>query len=342
MAHTAGSRSGAGGIGLALAAGAMWGSLGLITHELLRYGLSAAQLAMLRLGGAFVITMLIALVLGRLRRLSWRQWGLLALIGLFCQALSSVSFSNAVAGAGSSLAIVLLCMGPLFTAAINRLAFGERLSAKAWCGIALALIGIALAVLCGRGETSAAQVLSAAWLIGIAWGLVSGLCYGVFPIFARFLGPIDSWVLVSFSLGLGAVFLAPMQGGAHAGAAWWSAGGMLWLWIALLIVVPTVLADVLYVQAIARGGPMLATVFALVEVPASAVYAWWLLDAPIAATQWIGIGLFCAGLAGLAMQRSAVAADSDGGGAPLEESSHPPSRSASAIASSSHPQEIAP
>ena len=29
--------------------------------------------------------------------------------------------------AGSSVAIVLLCMGPLFTAAINRLCFGERL-----------------------------------------------------------------------------------------------------------------------------------------------------------------------------------------------------------------------
>ncbi|MGH8081223.1 MAG: EamA family transporter [Lysobacter sp.] len=126
MTHSANLRAGAGGIALALAAGAMWGSLGLITHELLRFGLSAAQLAMLRLGGAFAITALIAFALRRYRRLTARQWGLLALIGLFCQALSSVSFSASVAGAGSSLAIVLLCMGPLFTAAINRVVFGDR------------------------------------------------------------------------------------------------------------------------------------------------------------------------------------------------------------------------
>lgn len=302
---TTGSRAQA--VALALAAGALWGTLGFITRALLSHGFSAAQLGLLRLGGAFALTLLIAAALGRLRALSGRQWGWLAAIGLVCQALSSVSFSVAVAGAGSSLAIVLLCMGPLFTAAINRWWFGERLDAAAWRLMLLALTGLVATVACGHGESAAAELFGRRWCAGVVWGLLSGLCYGLFPIFARALGAIDTWVLVSFSLGLGAAFLAPLQGAAPSAlppladsAAWW--------WIAALILIPTVFADVLYVRAIALGGPMLATVFALIEVPASALYARWWLGAPIAPMQWLGIALFCTGLAGLALRRGEPAA----------------------------------
>ncbi|MFK3650337.1 DMT family transporter [Lysobacter enzymogenes] len=306
---TTGSRSGAPlpAIALALAAGALWGALGLITHALLGYGLSAAQLGLLRLGGAFALTLLIAVALRRVRALSLRQWAWLAAIGLVCQALGSVSFSAAVAGAGSSLAIVLLCMGPLFTAAINRVCFGERLDAAAWRLVLLALAGLAVTVLCGHGERAAAELFGPRWYAGVAWGLLSGLCYGLFPIFARALGAIDTWVLVSFSLGLGAMFLAPLQGAAPAALPAWT-NHAAWLWIAALILIPTVFADVLYVRAIAAGGPMLATVFALVEVPASALYARAWLGAPIAPVQWLGIALFCAGLAGLALRSGKTAA----------------------------------
>ncbi|MEI2431906.1 DMT family transporter [Lysobacter yananisis] len=294
-------------IALALAAGTLWGSLGLITRALLGYGLGAAQLALLRLGGAFAITLLAALAMRRVRALSLRQWAWLAAIGAVCQALGSVSFSAAVDGAGSSLAIVLLCMGPLFTAAINRLCFGERLDGAAWRLVLLALSGLALSVLCGRGEPAAAGLFAAPWYVGVAWGLLSGLCYGLFPIFARALGPLDTWVVVSFSLGLGAACLASLHGAAP--AAWPALSDVpAWLWIAALILIPTVFADVLYVRAIALGGPMLATVFALVEVPAAALYARWWLGAPIVPAQWFGIALFCSGLAGLAWRRGTAAA----------------------------------
>jgi len=302
---TIGSRAGA--VALALGAGALWGTLGLITRALLDHGLSAAQLGVLRLGGAFALTWLIAAALGRVRALSLRQWGWLAAIGLVCQALSSVSFSAAVAGAGSNLAMVLLCMGPLFTAAINRLWFGERLDAAAWRSLLLALLGLVATVACGHGESAAAELFGPRWFAGVAWGLLAGLCYGLFPIFARALGAIDTWLLVSVSLGLGAAFLAPLQGAAPS-ALPPLADGAAWLWIAALILIPTVFADVLYVRAIALGGPMLATVFALIEVPASALYARWWLGAPIAPAQWLGIALFCTGLAGLALRRGRAAA----------------------------------
>ncbi|WP_024486082.1 DMT family transporter, partial [Serratia fonticola] len=272
------------------------------THYLLSYGLNTLQLGILRLSGAFVLTLLIAAVLGRIRVLSIRQWAWLAAIGLACQALSSVSFASAVAGAGSSLAIIMLCMGPLFTAAINRFLYGEHLDSASRGLILLGLIGLALTVLYSQGEQPRAALFGKQWFVALGWGLLSGLCYGLFPILTNALGPLDSWVTVSFSLGLGTVFLAPLQGTYPVLTLPTDVSA--WLLIAALILVPTVIADVLYVRAIAIGGPMLATVFALIEVPASVLYAWWWLAVPLVPAQWAGIFLFCLGLAGLALRRN--------------------------------------
>lgn len=296
-------RSSLAAITLALAAGVLWGTLGLITHYLLNYGVSIMQLSILRLGGAFVLTLLIAITLGRIHVLSLRQWGWLAAIGLVCQALSSISFSSAVAGMGSSLAIVMLCMGPLFTVAINRIFYGERLDILSLLLVLLGLAGLTLTVLYSQGEQPGVVMFSRQWLSGLGWGLLSGLCYGLFPVFTRSLGQLDSWVIVSFSLGLGAAFLAPLQGTASVGLSLHSDLSV-WMLVVALVLVPTVMADVLYVRAIAAGGPVLATVFALIEIPASVLFARWWLSVPVTGAQWAGIFLFCLGLTGLVLRRN--------------------------------------
>ncbi|BBJ59541.1 DMT family transporter [Enterobacter sp. JBIWA008] len=290
-------------ITLALAAGVMWGTLGLITHYLLNYGVSIIQLGILRLGGAFVLTLLIAIMLGRIHILSLRQWGGLAAIGLVCQALSSISFSSAVAGIGSSLAIIMLCTGPLFTVAINRIFYSERLDTISLLMVLLGLAGLTLTVLHSQGEQTNVVTFSRQWLYGLGWGLLSGGCYGLFPLFTRSLGKLDSWVIVSFSLGLGAAFLAPLQGSASVDLSLHS-NISVWILVVALILVPTVMADVLYVRAIAAGGPVLATVFALIEIPASVLFSRWWLAVPVTAMQWAGIFFFCTGLTGLALRHN--------------------------------------
>lgn len=287
-------------IALALTAGALWGTLGLITRILLAQGLNVTQLGLARLGGAFVLTLVIAAALGRLRLLKLRQWCWLAMVGLICQASGSFAFSSAVAGAGSSLAIVLLCTGPLFTTLFNRLFFKERLERGAMASILLTLVGLILTVTGDGHMQTGAGLYSAHWYSGLCWGLLSGLCYGLFPIFVRALGTLDVWIIVSVSLGFGALFLTPLHD--VAAAAFFRLDGITWLWIGALVLIPTVFADVFYVRAIAIGGPMLATLFALIEVPAAAIYAWWWLAVPVTFLQWTGIALFCSGLAGLALR----------------------------------------
>ncbi|MEY7874479.1 DMT family transporter [Enterobacter roggenkampii] len=296
-------RSSIAAIMLALTAGILWGTLGLITHYLLNYGVSIMQLCILRLGGAFVLTLFIAITLGRIQVLTLRQWGWLAAIGLVCQTLSSISFSSAVAGMGSSLAIIMLCMGPLFTVALNRIFYREHLDIVSFILILLGLAGLTLTILYSQAEQTGVVMFSKQWLSGLGWGLLSGVCYGLFPVFTRSLGQLDSWVIVSLSLGLGAAFLAPLQGSASVGLSLHSDISV-WILIVALILVPTVMADVLYVRAIASGGPVLATVFALIEIPASVLFARWWLAVPVIAAQWAGIFLFCLSLTGLALRRN--------------------------------------
>ena len=296
------SRNTVGGIGLAVCAGLMWGSLGTITVELLALGLTTFQLAMVRMAGAFIVSLLIAALLGKLHRLSGRELGLLALIGLFCQALSSFSFSESAGSVGSNIAIALLCLGPLFTAGINRLFFKEQISRTSLTMMLLTLAGLILMVLFvpGANPFQQGQLLTLTSLPGIGWGLVAGLCYGLFPVFARQLGSMNSWILVSYSCGFGALFLLPLQTVPQIEHV---TDPRLWFWVAMLVLAPTIIADVCYVKAITLGGPLLATLFALVEVPASALYTWLLHDTVLTPVQTAGIVLFCIGLAGFAIDQ---------------------------------------
>lgn len=81
-------------IALALLAGVLWGTLGLISHYLLSYGLSVIQLSLIRLGGAFLLTFLIIITLGKMPKLGVQQWGWIFAIGLIGLSLRKLSSSS--------------------------------------------------------------------------------------------------------------------------------------------------------------------------------------------------------------------------------------------------------
>jgi DME family drug/metabolite transporter len=292
------------GIAFALGAGLLWGTLGFVSRELLDRGLTPSQLALIRMGGAFGVTLLIVYALGKLRWPTSRELCWLLLIGVFCQALSAFAFSASVQRVGGNLAVVLLCTGPLFTACLARIVLAERLALRGWSMVTLALVGLALIVLPLASFRDAAADIPRL-LSGLGCGLIAGLCFGAFPVFARKLGNVDPWWLVAYTLGIGTLVLLPFQSAPVTASTW---SPVVLLWCAVLVLVPTVLADIFYVQAIPRAGALLATQLALVEVPASALYAWWFERTPVLAWQWIGIAVFCLGLVGLALTTSTHAA----------------------------------
>lgn len=100
---------------------------------------------------ACVALLVAAFVLeGGLPRLSVRQWaatGLLGLLGVFAY---NLFFMGALARLPASRAALIIALNPAITIAISAVALGERLSARRWAGVAVALLGVAIVVSKGR------------------------------------------------------------------------------------------------------------------------------------------------------------------------------------------------
>ena len=162
-----------------LAAGCLWGFMGLFRRYMGELGFSASDLIVLRCGVAalgFALTLLFtgpAQFKIRLRD-AWCFLGsgiVSLLFFTFCyfQAMNYMSLSAAA---------ILLYTAPAIVTLLSALLFRERLTAIKLAAVALAFLGCALVSGLGAGE----MALSAA---GILYGLGAGLGYALYSIFAR-------------------------------------------------------------------------------------------------------------------------------------------------------------
>lgn len=275
------------GLVLALAAGLQWGSLGLVTAQVIDLGLSPAQAGAWRLGLAALICLAVALPLRLLRWPSRQHWLPLLALGVVCQALGTWAFARAVQALGPLPAVLLFCTGPMFGALLEWLFWRVRPGGMASIAVIITFIGLGMHL--GAGMSSA-PAWSAA---GVAWGLLAGGCYGSFAPLARPLRPLGSMTLLTASLALGALALVP--------AAWASPSAVRWeapllMWLAVLVVVPTLLADLCFVRAAQTLSAATVCSVALVEVPAAALLTRWWQETPLHAMQVGGIAVFTAGL----------------------------------------------
>ncbi|WGL94755.1 DMT family transporter [Arsenophonus nasoniae] len=287
------------GGGLAVSAGFMWGTLGVITVELINLGLDAFQISFIRMGGAFLICLLVGLYRQQFRLINIRQFFFLILVGLICQALSSYAFSQSVSKIGGNITIALMCTGPIFTLFLNRILFAEVLQIKSVLSVLVAILGLLFLVISNDISMNHKNLVNI-W-IGLIFGIISGFCYGLFPILARYLESVSPFIIVSYSCGFAALILLPAQSNLvinqHLSLA-------LIFWGALLIFIPTIIADLFYVKAIHLSGTLIASLFALVEVPAATIYAVMIQSTHINLIQILGIGIFCIGLSGLIINKN--------------------------------------
>ncbi len=89
---------------------------------------------------------------GGLPRLSGRQWlatFALGLVGVFAY---NLFFMGSLTKLPASRAALIIALNPAITMAISAVAFKERLSARRWAGVLLALFGVAIVV--SRGDFS--------------------------------------------------------------------------------------------------------------------------------------------------------------------------------------------
>ena len=107
-------------------------------------------------------------------RPGWREWGAAAVVGGLLLFVDTGGVAWAEQRLASGLTALLVATVPLFTALLDRMFFGVRLSLGALAGIAAGLLGVALLV----GERAHVDPLGAGVILVAALAWAAGSAYG--------------------------------------------------------------------------------------------------------------------------------------------------------------------
>lgn len=166
---------------LIMVSGCLWGTIGLFIKLLDNAGSSPAYTTFLRMGFAFLILAIAALIkegAGSFR-ISRRTLITCMLMGVVSMSINNLCYTNAVSLLGMSLGAALLYMAPVFTAIESRVIFSENIGKYKIAAIALNVIGCTLAAT--GGDFSGIHVSAA----GILFGIGAAFAYSTQNIFGR-------------------------------------------------------------------------------------------------------------------------------------------------------------
>jgi DME family drug/metabolite transporter len=176
---------------------------------------------------------------------------------------------------------VLLYTAPAWVAVIAWRFLGERLTRTHLVALLLTLAGSALV----------AQVLQPGMLrlnaLGIVWGLLSGLTYGLWSVFNKVgVRHTNPWTLQCYGMLVGSVVLFLFQPLAPLAGALQSPGTVVWL--LLLALGPTVGASVAYAAGVRTVPVSVASLIATLEPVLAALLAYLVLGETLGAGQIAG------------------------------------------------------
>ena len=190
---------------MVLAAGTLWGTIGLFATILNNLGMEPFPVAFYRLLFASILLIPVMLVQGKglsLFRISKRGLISCFLVGLVSQAIYNLCYMNAIEQGGMATASVLLYTAPVFVAIMSRVFFKEPLTKNVIIAIFVNICGCVLTVTGGNFTEVNLSVF------GIVMGVAAGFTYGTLPVLSR-LGADDEDPYTSsfYGLAFGAVAL---------------------------------------------------------------------------------------------------------------------------------------
>jgi DME family drug/metabolite transporter len=273
------------GYGLALVAAGLWATLGLIYHRLEGYGLSRLTIAFFRaVVAALILFPILVWRRPRWLRVERRDWLLFVALGLLGVATFFVVYIYAIALTGMGVAAVLMYTAPAWVTLISAIFFKERLSRLKVGALVLACVGCALV---GRVYDLDSVRLK---LSGILAGLGAGLTYGLYTIFSKIAQRrYTSWGTLAYALGLGGLFMLPLQSLTIVAQA--LTNPMVLFWLLVLGVFPTLVGGVAFNAALRRVPASDASIVATLEPAIAALLGWAFLGEQLDTFQLLGAGL---------------------------------------------------
>jgi drug/metabolite transporter (DMT)-like permease len=273
-----------------LAVACIWGA----NFTVVKYGTHV--LAPLAFNGVRVALAALALtIIALLRRRSWpsaRELATLLGIGMIGNGLYQVLFVEGIARTRASDAALVISAGPAFVALLGWLAGTERISPRAWVGIALSIAGIGLVVF---GGTAAAPGQST--LLGNGLVLVGSLCWAVFSVLLKpFTHRVDGVQLSAVTMVGGAIALLIVASRPVAAADWTAVGPAAWGAIVYSGIAGLVVAYLFWYRGVRVLGPTRTAMYVNLQPVFALAIAWAVLGERPGITQLVGAGAVMAGL----------------------------------------------
>jgi len=292
------------GYGLALAAAALWATLGLFYQGLAAYGLPSLTIVFFR---AAIAAMVLFLALGWQRRgslrLERRDWFLFVAFGLIGVAAFYVVYIYAISLTGMGMAAVLMYTAPAWVMLLSAIFFKERLGRPKAAALLLACGGCALV---SRAYDLTSVRLN---LVGILAGLGAGLTYGLYTLFSRVAQRrCTAWTTLAYALGLGALFMLPLQSPADLTHALTTPA--LLFWLLALGLVPTVGGGLAFNAALRLVPASNASIVATLEPAIATLLGWVFFDERLDVLQLLGAGLILAAVVILQLENNKSHPDS--------------------------------
>ena len=203
------------GIAYAILSSSTFGFAPFFTLLLIGYGLSTFEVLTYRWGVAALALRIMGILAGHNFRIGWRDFGAIALLGIF-RALTSLCLVIAYQNIATGVASAIHFLYPLATAAGMALFFHEKLSWKTTLAILASLAGAAL--LSANDFSSG----SSDAMTGIVTACLSVVCYSSYMIGVRKTraAQIDSAALTFYVTAFGALLFACCGIASPAGIRW--------------------------------------------------------------------------------------------------------------------------
>lgn len=193
---------------LALSAGALWGTTGLFVRMIVKLGFTTADVAFLRMFFGALLAFSIIAVLRQSFSLPLWSWKYLLGTGILSLTLFNWSYFQAIKLTTLPIAVALLYTAPAFVVVLARIFYGERITLRKSIALIFTLTGVLLVSGALRSFITGEEI---SWL-GVLYGLLSAVGYGLYTIFAKPLsGHIPPERIAAFTFLIATIALLPIS-----------------------------------------------------------------------------------------------------------------------------------
>lgn len=299
----------------ALLAALLFGANGSVTKVVMATGISAMQVTQLRTLGTAVIAGGLLLLLDRSAfRMSWRQIGVMAILGVVGVAMLQWTYAVAIGRLPVGIALLLEYLAVLIVALVAFFFLKEHVRARLWWAIVCVLVGLGVV----------AQLWSSTLdTLGVLMGLAAAVSLAIYFLVGERQVVRTSPLAVAFwTSDFATLFWAPFSG-------WWmldptlaavptSLGGSLetvvlplGLIVLWLVVMGSFAPFLLSFAALGRMGATAAGIVASSEVIFAFAVAWLWLGETLNLTQIVGAAVVLVGILLAQTSRKARVVDAD-------------------------------